>query len=162
MPILSESEALQILDEFQALDRAIIDSCSAIYLNKINAYSHLSSNIIIHTIPWVLTETGFSPEHFSVFKDNIGGHTVDDILLAEAVKRKLPLISDDKKLLLKARTNSLTFYNSLMMILFLYYKNHIADDLFHQFQNRLFKVAHYSNRIKKYEYSLLEFIKKMK
>ena len=71
----------------------------------------------------------------------------DEQLLHFAVGASLPLISDDRALLLAAADHGLEHYNSLMMLAFLRYRGRIDDAWYDEALGRLSEIGRYGEDI---------------
>lgn len=145
---MTEFNIKKIINDFKNFDSAFIDASSIIYLNKINLLNRLSKTLKLYTLDKIITEIGIIGLNLIICKSK---KTIsisnDDLLLKYAIEKKIPVISDDKKILIKAGKNNLDYYNSIMMILFLFYKNVINNDNYTLYICELKKIARYSDDI---------------
>ncbi|MDC7224177.1 MAG: hypothetical protein PQJ60_10585 [Spirochaetales bacterium] len=148
-----EGEGLR--GDFDGLEEAVIDACSIIYLLKTGVFESLASLLPLLTTDEVYRETGWPltggkprlPLRLYPAPPEARSHDQGLFLLAR--ERNLPLISEDKEVLLWAEEAGLPYYNSLMMLIFLCYKGRISrEDLF-LYRERLLGEAHYGRGIVK-------------
>lgn len=154
-----------IPDKFRNLKRAFIDTSSIIYLNKIDQYSNLIDILKLVTIPDVVDECGFPVEHENleiVVFNSRATDTTDERILGGASRLRLPVISDDKKLLLKSREAGLDCFNSAMMIHFLFFKDRLDSKSASRALNSLNSVARYQKDIWDYSEKVFKIISSLK
>lgn len=138
-----------VLDQFQVLDQALIDTASLIYLSKINLLSTCSQTMRLLTIPEVAAEFG-SPRELKVVeiiesKNKIKDPAdTDQRLLRAADFLRLPVISEDKKVLMGAKRLGLPFFNTLMIMNFLLFKKAVDDKTYQTALEILKKKAYYN------------------
>lgn len=137
---------------FEKLHSAVIDSSSIIYLEKINLLDTAADSIELHTPEIVIKETG-------LMRPDIIVHLPDEkccMLPADrqivhfAVIKKIPVISEDRKVLSGASNASLPYYNTLMMLNYFLYKKTIASDQYDFFYKELLSAARYSSMVLSY------------
>lgn len=135
------------LHQFNALDRVLIDTSSLIYLSHINLLHITSAALRLMTIAGVVNEFGKS-EAFENIEIIVSEKIQEknkptDLCLTETAKTlRLPVISEDKKILMAAKRVGLPFFNTLMIMNFLVYKQVIDrrqyKDALHLLQGRAF------------------------
>ena len=106
----------------------------------------------------VIRETGFSDLPTIIhdkFTDELNAD-LQLILLAKSLG--VPLISEDKKLLLQASRLNLKYFNALMILNFLLFKKTISINQFHDFRNKLLAVARYGESVIEYGESVTQRI----
>lgn len=106
------------LEELTGLSSAFIDASSMIVCNKAEILDALAATCTLYTIQPVVEETGYSdaPVLLQPVPATGTAATVDDLLFAAVLKEQLPLISEDRTLLVKAADHGLAYYNALMML----------------------------------------------
>ena len=132
---------------FKSLKAAVIDASSIIYMVKSGFFDLLTRDIQLHAPESCLKETGFSGLPIIVHQISSSVPTADQQLLILAQSLQLPLVSEDRKVLLKASRNGITFYNSLMMLNFLLYNKSIGKKMFSVFLKQLTAFARYSKEV---------------
>ncbi len=86
--------------------------------------------------------------------------STDALVLEAARANRLPLLSEDRKILLKAELLGLPYYNALMMLEFLFYRRVLSNDSYGMNRNGLLGQARYSNAVLRYVEALHTFILK--
>lgn len=157
--ILSKNECETILAKFSQMDRCLIDTSSLIYLHKIEAMALAESELTLLVPEIVVDELGFPLSDKCRVLSSPDGVKADDLLLSLALEMKLPLISEDGPLLKRAQLEGLDFYNTLMILLFILYKECITESEYRSFITRLEGVARYNKLVWAYGESLESYIK---
>jgi hypothetical protein len=131
---------------FDLLHAAVIDSSSIIYLHKINLLDLAADNIELHTPEIVINETGLRNPDIIVHLPETDSSmlSADQQVVYFAVKKNLPVISEDKKVLSEASKASIPYYNTLMILNYLLYKKRIIPDQYDHFHKELLSVSRYS------------------
>jgi hypothetical protein len=143
---LSDPDALStVFHQFDLLDRAVIDTSSLIYLKKINLLRKTVHTIGLITVSGVQDEFGPSDifNHIEIIELNETKNNTDRQIVQVAEDLRLPVISEDKKILMAAGNSGLPFFNTLMIMNFLIYKNKIDYYQYHVSLNLLRKEAYY-------------------
>jgi hypothetical protein len=73
------------------------------------------------------------------------GPPPDDLVLALADEMALPLVSEDRELLMRAEEARLPYFNALMMLMLLYGRARCDREEFGLFWGRLAEIGHYSD-----------------
>ncbi len=139
----------KILNDFENLKEAWIDASSIIYLEKIKLLEIISKQIKLYTIDKIIGEIGFIPEDINIKKIKETA-LADDLLIKECINNKNIIISDDYEILKKIEKCNLPFFNSGMLICFLYFKQVINKKEFKYYRDKLRKIAYYSDVVWKY------------
>jgi len=132
-------------------------------LNKIKLLSAASQKLHLMTIPGVVEEFGSLSElkHIEVIniKEIKGVKQDTDRHLIDAAKYlQLPIISEDKKILMQAKHIGLSFFNTLMIMNFLIYKKIINQADYQTALEKLQDEAYYDKTIFEYGKSVFETI----
>jgi hypothetical protein len=135
------------LSVFKSLNAAVIDASSIIYMMKAGFFDLVAHCVQFHAPESCLKETGFSDLPITGHSIDIPGITADQQLLMLAQSLQLPVVSEDRKVLITASRNGITFYNSLMMLNFLLYKKSIEKEMFTFFLKQLTAFARYSEEV---------------
>ncbi len=158
--MIPEEELDSVLAELLRLDEASIDTSSIVYLYKAGMLGTVSAEIRLSTIEPVLAETGFSDMPVRVVSYETDASSTDDALLAYTTARQLPLVSEDKKLLLKAERHGIKYYNSIMMLCLVAARGRMSEtDQKRRFE-MLADVAHYHPGVLRFGRELLTYIRK--
>jgi hypothetical protein len=140
-----------ILDAFERLKKALIDTSSIIYVQKAGYFDALAGTIQLYSIPGVISE----------FKTHVAGVTLihpsespssstDQKLIACALENELAMISEDKHILRAMRRARAPYYNALMMLNFLFFSKKIDDDGYRRYFSALENMARYSEAVWKF------------
>jgi hypothetical protein len=156
---------------FGELDRVCIDASSLIYLLRAGALGFLAQEATLHTTAEVADETGWPrlPVHIvdsaasmsagstraAATRDKGRGPSPslrklsenDEGLLHVALELGIPLVSEDKTLLHAAAACGLSYYNALMMIVFLVTRGRFGLEEYPVYRSRLLEFAHYSETV---------------
>ena len=152
-----------ILHQFETLDRAIIDTSSVIYLSTIDLLKATTKNLHLITVAGVVKETGEDAlfkniEIVDIFSKTDARTDTDQCVVNMAVHLKIPVISEDKKVLMNAKRAGLAYFNSLMILNFLLYKGVIQKDFYGKSLHRLKQSAHYSEDVYRFGKTVYEWI----
>lgn len=138
---------MSIVDRLESLGAATIDASSIIYLLKAGFLGYLAAEVELHTVADVMRETGWRglpvATHDGAPKAVVPS-APDDQLLAFSIAHRLPLISEDRKLLLRAGAAGLVYYNALLMLNLLVLRGRFDEDQYHEYRARLIGVGRYS------------------
>ena len=140
------------LSHFNYLSQAMIDTSSLIYLQEIDLLSLTGQWIKLWTIPGVIREFGDgakeSPVYLIDVKNTAGTPAdTDQMLCLAADKLRLPIISEDRQILMRARNANLPYFNALMVLNFLLYKNALDLLEYQIVMDNLRGTARYSEEI---------------
>ena len=140
------------LRQFDYLFQAIIDTSSLIYLQEIALLAKTSQYIRLFTIPGVIREFGAEavecPIRIIDITDRMDcADSTDDALCLAAESFQLTIISEDRQILMRARKANLPYFNTLMVLNFLLYKNALNLLEYQTALDRLKATARYSNKI---------------
>jgi len=141
-----------IFSQFNQLDKALIDASSIIYANKADFLKMLSTTVKLFSISEILSEVGFGfvSDTIKPLTHNESSLSNDQKLVACALHFGLPVISEDKKILMAMKSAKKPFFNSLMMLNFLLYRRLIDNRQYTQYHQALKQFARYSDEIWKY------------
>jgi hypothetical protein len=154
-----KNEIKTILKDFDSLNSAFIDSSSIIYLSRLDILDKLKQAISLYSIEEILKEVGYSNLNLIMHDHKHDDSLSNDIKLVKSAKiLNLPVISEDKKLLLNAEKSGLKYYNSIVILIFLLYKNRISQFEFESYKAELLKFARYSEKVKNFSNAVLQEI----
>jgi hypothetical protein len=138
-----------VIEGFGPLKAAVIDTSSIILCEKAGFLPLLASVIELRTISSVALEYtargGVFPPRLAV-TEHLPGPT-DPAVLETALRMNLPLISEDRKLLLRADEAGLVYYNALVMLEFLLFKDAVGREGYKTHKISLSAEARYSPRV---------------
>lgn len=135
------------LSGFKSLKAAAIDASSIIYMMKAGFFDPVTRCIQLHAPESCLRETGFSGLPIIGHLIDSPSITADQQLLTLAQSLQLPVVSEDRKVLITASRNGITFYNSLMLLNFLLYKKSVDIEMFYDLLEKLTAFARYSEKV---------------
>ena len=134
------------LEQLRSLSRAAIDSSSVIYAAKSGLLDTLCTALELRTVPGVVNEVGY-PLPLIRLEEKPEGGSVDNQILACAAGARIPLISEDRKLLVKADEVGLECYNLLVVLELLLLRGHLSLVDWDCARKRLLASAQYSARV---------------
>jgi len=153
---MNENEFLKIIGQFARLKNAAIDASSMIYLQRLDLLDLVSSVLKLFTTRDVLDETGFDSLPITIVREGINSkQTPDDQLFNLARKLNCALISEDRKILKKARNAGIDHFNTLMILIFLFRKNYLTEEELQSKANALHLFARYDRQIREYGEDLI-------
>jgi hypothetical protein len=152
MSLINETTISDSISGLVALSSAVIDASSIIYMHK-SSFLHLAAkHIRLHTPDAAIKETGILESFFEIAAP--GADTValsaDEQVIELAVRLKIPVISEDKKVLRSVAGTGLSYYNALMILNFLLYKKEITMYHYDKLHAALISVARYSKFVLSY------------
>jgi len=143
----NEPARQDIFFQFDQLNKVLIDASSIIYMDRANFLVLLASSIRLFSIQEILTETGPVSKRIKPLIYNKTASSNDQKLVSCALELNLPVISEDKKILMAMKRAGRPFFNSLMMLNFLLYRRRIQNQQYIQYHLALKKFARYSDDI---------------
>jgi len=160
---LDEREIERVFDRLGRLGTAIIDSSSIIYMQKAGFLETVSGVIKLMTIPQVLEEIGELelPVHVIDPVFDSDEEVTDRLLFAAAVNLHKPMISEDRAILLKCKSEGMEYYNAYNMLVLLRLRGILDGDEFCAFEKKLLSVAHYGRFVIDYVACLKQYLRKL-
>ena len=150
------------LDEFKFLKSAIIDTSSIIYMKNIRIFDLIANQIKLMVPEQVVSELGYDLENIEITKVNkIFPGKTDNIIFETAKWYNYTIISEDKMILQQAEKANLPYFNTLMMLNFLYFKNRISESEYLCYAQKLKSVARYSHMVWEYGNTVFDVIRKL-
>jgi hypothetical protein len=134
----------QVLSEFRTLSRALIDASSIIYMHKAGFFTELADTVNLYSPPEIVAETGYNDLHISPVVCTPNSLSNDQNLITAALELRWPVISEDGDILLHMRRANLPYFNALMMLNFLLFRERIDLKSHAIYLERLKRVAWYS------------------
>ena len=162
---MAAEDSPSLISGFDTLKKAVIDTSSIVYMNKAGFFETVCRTLDLITHPEVLRElenpgtkepwvqnvaASITLQDLPAHIDPLSGRA-DGRLLALASHLHIPLISEDGKLLMKCDRAGVPYYNSLMILLYLFYRGVIDDSKYDRFKRLLLPHARYSQRVLAYE-----------
>ena len=146
----NEPARQDIFFQFDQLNKVLIDASSIIYMDRAKILVLLASSIRLFSIQEILTETGPVSKRIKPLIHKKASSSNDQKLVSCALELDLPVISEDKKILMAMKRAGKPFFNSLMMLNFLLYRRRIQNQQYIQYHLALKKFARYSDDIWEY------------
>ena len=140
----------QILSEFRALNRALIDASSIIYMHKAGFFTILADTVNLYSPPEIVAETGYNNLHIRPVTCTSNSLSNDQKLITAALELKWPVISEDRNILLHVEKAEHPYFNALMMLNFLLFRNRIDLRSYAIYVERLKQHAWYSPHVWEY------------
>jgi len=156
-----ELSAQEVICRFDHLNTALIDASSIIYIDRAEYLEILASSIRLFSIKEILSETGPISERIIPITYDETSPSIDKKLIACAMDLRLPVISEDKKILMTMKRADRPYFNALMMLLFLLYRRRIKNQQYVQYYLALKKFARYSDEIWEYGEKVRTVIKEL-
>lgn len=159
--MIEEVELENVTTELLLLRSAAIDASSIIYLNKARTIEKLCTSLDLITVPQVIDETGYSDSPYTVWRSAATGSLGADQAILECARAcRVPLVSEDRKLLLLAERHGIPFYNALIMLLLLFARGILGVSDYRNSVDLLLTFARYNRRVIDYGERLFSHILK--
>ncbi len=133
----------QILDELKRFQRGVADTSTLIYLDRINLLPLVSNSFQLLVTPDVVREFGRTPEE-CVICGELCAEGADQAVLQLAIKLNLPVLSEDRQLLMSSHRYGVKYYNTLMILLALLFQRKINSAEYEIAYTSLRETARYS------------------
>lgn len=155
-----ETNYQKVFSEFDALDAAAIDASSIIYMLKAGYLEDLAAEIRLFSPGPVISETGYDNLPVRPVTAGINDATSNDrLLVAYSLAHQIPLISEDKKILMEIKRARRPYFNSLMMLNLLLFRNRISAGEHRVYFRRLANFAWYSPAVLAFSKSIFTAIR---
>jgi hypothetical protein len=157
--IATETQLEKELAGLRNLKRAVADASSLIVMEKSGFLGAAARVIELVTIPAVAREAGEAASGILLLNSSVGETIKNDTaLVATAASLGLPVISEDKKVLLAAERVGLPYYNAVMVLCGLLDRGRVSTADYASYRQKLASVSRYSKRILAYADSIAVFI----
>ena len=141
--MVSDPDPALIISELKIFQGGVADTSTLIYMEGIELLELCSRTFRLLVIPEVIAEFGRPlPECTLCGGGSIGN--ADRSVVRLALERGVPVLSEDKALLMSADRLGLPYYNSLMIVLALLFQKKLGLDAYHRAYNELVGIARYS------------------
>ncbi|MFH2002109.1 MAG: hypothetical protein ABIK28_20715 [Planctomycetota bacterium] len=137
----------ELIPQFESMDRALIDASSMIYLSKAGCFDRLGMVIRLHALAEIIEEAGECPESVLTVRSPYPRLSNDEKLIACAVEMQLPVITEDRRIVLRLAGKNHPVFNALMMLCFLAHKKAVDGREYSRFLEALEKVAWYGPKV---------------
>jgi len=140
-------------------------------MKKAGFLALLGQTIELATVAEVVAETGFDDLPATVLPPLSIQRTadaaeklpaVDELLIEQAVALRLPVITEDRKMMLRLDQKRIPFFNALMMLHLLLYRRKLDLPTHTDYLDRLFAVSRYSDRVRAYGEEVLQAVLKFR
>jgi hypothetical protein len=135
-----------VLQELHGLRGGVVDTSTLIYLERLGLLSLAARSFSLLLIPQVIAEYGSCPEGCMPTPAADCG-TTDELLCRVAQSLALPVLSEDRQVLRRARALDLSFYNTLMLVLALCAQDDLPLADYPDLRDHLCAFAHYSPQV---------------
>jgi len=135
---------------FAVLEEACIDASSIIYMQKAGFFDPICEALRLYSIPAITEEVGFEAHGIHLLQPTHTALTPDAQLGQCARERQLSIISEDKQILLAAKRAGLPYYNALIMLNWLLFRNTIDQSQYCAYHTALRAYARYGDAIWEY------------
>ena len=137
----------RIFFQFSELCQALVDASSIIYMQKAGFLPDVAATIKLYSPEDVLAETRIQAVAVHPIPWNQEAASNDQKLIACAMSLRLPVIAEDRKVLLRLDKEKISYFNALMILNFLLFKGRIATEEHTLFFRRLKNCSWYSNSV---------------
>ena len=137
----------KVFFEFKKLKEAIVDASSIIYMKKAGFFDELEDYLQLYSLKEIIEETGFNDLKVNLIQSGSKLLSNDEKLIDAALRQKIPVISEDKKILIQLEKKGISYFNALMMLHFLLFKKKIDTEAHSVYLNRLKRIARYSDYV---------------
>jgi len=119
-------------------------------MHKTGFLTALADTVNLHSPPEIIAETGFNDLNISPIACTSDSLSNDQKLITAALELRWPVISEDKNILLHMRRAELPYFNSLMMLNFLFFREKIDLKTHAMYIEQLKQHAWYSPHVWEY------------
>jgi hypothetical protein len=145
-----ENNYHKVFLQFQILKSAVIDASSIIYMRKAGFLNDLAAEIRLLSPTPVINETGYLDLPIKPIERVNSAQSNDQLLVAYSLSHQIPVISEDKKILMRIKRAHRPYFNSLMMLNFLLFRKKISAGNHRVYFRRLIDFAWYSPAVLAY------------
>lgn len=149
---------LKIISQFTRLERAIIDASSIIYAEKAGFLNILCDALNIYCLPEILTEAGNPIIRVKLIHSHTNHKSNDEKLIQTAIEMQFPLISEDKKCLMRMKREKLDYYNALMVLNYLYFRQLINEQEYFDYHTQMQSFARYTKEVWEFGHAVYKAI----
>ena len=147
---------------FPVLKEVVIDASSIIYMLKCGLLGKTAARIKLYCTPPVAGETGWPGLPLTLMLPEKPFSTNDESVVLLGEELNLPVISEDRKILLEAEKRGLRYFNTIMILNWLLLDSAVSEEEYLEYRAELVKVARYSNRVLEYAEEIHKKIKQNK
>lgn len=150
----------EVLSQFRRFSKALIDASSIIYMQKAGFFMELASSLNLYSLQEILAETGFGDLKINRLACNSTSLPNDQKFIACALVHRFPVISEDKKILSHMKKEKIPYFNALMMLNFLLFRERISVKSYSMYFERLKHFAWYSSYVLEFSIDIYSAILK--
>jgi len=137
----------RVFQPFLELNRALIDASTIIYMYRAGYFDKVARAVDLYSLPEILAETGHGDLHVKPIDWVATSGANDRKLVSCALGLRWPVISEDKKILLRLERVGIPYFNALMMLHFLLFRKSITLKDHSMHLRRLKQCAWYSRHV---------------
>ena len=136
----------QIIEELHGFQGGVADTCTLIYLKRINMLAKTARSFQLLVPADVMHELGCLPPGCIICAVKSAENT-DRAVIQLALDRQVAVLSEDRKLLMACRWQGLHYYNSLMILLALLLQQKLSLGEYKKGYALLRGIARYSSEV---------------
>lgn len=164
--MIPEAELKDLCRKFEKLKTALIDTSSIIYMKKAGHFSLLAATITLVTIPDVVVEARMPDLNIKIQRSEYPAsedeQSTDRRLVSTAKRTNMPLISEDRGILMTCRRLGIEYYNAYVALIFLFYLGRIDLEEMLERKRKLLAIARYNRWVRSYADELTLFVQKIR
>ena len=128
--MIQEQQLAHELHLMGKITNIVLDTSTLIHISRFNLMSKITPILEIHIPQGVKKEFGSPPETLGtlIIENKSENLPVDDQVLSLALELSCPVLSEDRKILQKAETQGLEFYNFGLLLILLVLKKALSFD----------------------------------
>ena len=124
----------------------VVDTCTLIYLERTNLLVAAGRSFRLLVPPDVVQEFGHPLPGCVTCTGTCTGDA-DGAVMQTAIELQLPVLSEDRQLLMSSHRLGLKYYNTLMILLALLFQQKISLEEYQQSYSSLREIARYSTAV---------------
>ncbi len=136
----------KISQELLLLRGGVADTCTLIYLDRLGLLPLVGESLQLLVLPDVMREFGRLPAGCTPHRKVVAA-TPDQAVIRLACTLQIPILSEDRQVLMAGRNLGLQYYNTLMILLALLLQERISRAEYHLAYTELQKIARYSSAV---------------
>ena len=133
----------RIVSELKELRGGVADTCTLIYLERIDLLP-LVSDFFHLQVPFDVVQEFGHPLPECVLCGNTCIGDADQAVMKLALEQRVPVLSEDRQLLMSSRDLGLKYYNTLMILLVLLFQQKLSLAEYQRAYSSLREIARYS------------------
>ena len=151
----------EVLSGFRSLKKALIDASSIIIIKKAGFFGELSEAVSLCSLKEIIEETRFQNLDIHLLPDVPGQASNDEKFISCALREKIPVISEDRKILMTMKNENIPHYNAVMMLHFLLFKKRLDRKAHLACQSRLMSAARYGDDVLEFAENVFRAVTKI-